>query len=66
MKTAAAFLAEEELIRKAAEILIEKLGEMEAIRFFSLPKNKRMESVARHRSWQDNLNKDDFFAEAFK
>ncbi|CAK8724692.1 DUF2281 domain-containing protein [Candidatus Electrothrix laxa] len=66
MKTAAAFLAEEELIRKAAEILIEKLGEMEAIRFFSLPKKKRMESVARHRSWQDNLNKDDFLIEAFK
>ena len=62
----AAFLAEEELIRKAAEILIEKLGEVEAIRFFSLPKKKRAESVARHRNWQDNLNKDDFFAEAFK
>ncbi|MDU9049859.1 MAG: hypothetical protein Q3M30_13505 [Candidatus Electrothrix sp. Rat3] len=66
MKTAA-FLAEEELIRKAAEILIEKLGEVEAIRFFSLPKRrKRMESVARHRSWQDSLNQDDFFAKAFK
>jgi hypothetical protein len=62
---AATFLAEEELIKKAAEILIEKLGEVEAIRFFSLPKKKRMESVARHRNWQDSLNKDDFFAEAF-
>lgn len=36
----AAFLAEEELIRKAAEILIEKLGEVEAIRFFPFPKRK--------------------------
>jgi hypothetical protein len=62
---AAAFLSEEELIRKAAEILIEKLGEVEAIRFFSLPKKKRMESVERHRSWQESLNKDEFLAEAF-
>ena len=65
MKTAA-FLAEEELIKKAAEILIEKLGEVEAIRFFSLPKKKRTESVERHRVWQESLNKDEFFAEAFK
>ena len=63
---AAAFLAEEELIRKAAEILIEKLGEVEALRFLSLPKKKRMESVERHRSWQEGLNKEDFFAEAFR
>ncbi|MCI5123416.1 MAG: hypothetical protein D3925_02795 [Candidatus Electrothrix sp. AR5] len=63
---AAAFLAEEELIRKAAEILIEKLGEVEAIRFFSLPKKKRMESVERHRDWQESLNKKEFFAEAFE
>ena len=63
---AAAFLSEEELIRKAAEILIEKLGEVEAIRFFSLPKKKRMESVERHKNWQESLNKEEFFAEAFK
>ena len=63
---AAAFLAEEELIRRAAEILIEKLGEVEAIRFLTLPKKKRMESIERHRSWQKSLKKDEFFAEAFK
>ena len=63
---AAAFLAEEELIRRAAEILIEKLGEVEALRFLALPKTKRMESVERHRSWQESLHKDEFFAEAFK
>ncbi|MDU9048001.1 MAG: hypothetical protein Q3M30_04070 [Candidatus Electrothrix sp. Rat3] len=63
---AAAFLTEEELIRKAAEILIEKLGEVEALRFLALPKTQRMESVERHRSWQENLNKEEFFAESFK
>ncbi|MCI5123427.1 MAG: hypothetical protein D3925_02855 [Candidatus Electrothrix sp. AR5] len=63
---AAAFLAEEELIRRAAEILIEKLGEVEAIRFLVLPKKKRIESVERHRSWQEGLKKEEFFAEAFK
>ena len=60
MKTAA-FLTEEELIKKAAEILIEKLGEVEAIRFFSLPKKKRMKSVERHKSWQESLHKEAFF-----
>jgi hypothetical protein len=35
---------------KAAEIRIEKLGAVEAIRFLSLPKKKRAESVATHRS----------------
>jgi hypothetical protein len=47
---------------KAAEILIEKPGEVEAIRVFTLPKKNRMESVERHRSWQESLNKEEFFS----
>ena len=65
MKTAT-FLSEEDLVKKAANILVEKLGEVEASRFFSLPQKKREESVLRHRKWQKTLNKDTFFDKAFE
>jgi hypothetical protein len=39
---------------------------MMRIRLETDAKKKRMESVERHRSWQESLNKDEFFAEAFK
>lgn len=61
----ARFLSDEELIRQAAELLIEKLGEVEAFRFFALPQKERQDSVTRHRIWQESLNKDAFFREVF-
>ncbi len=65
MKTAT-FLSEEDLIKKAAHILVEKLGAVEASRFFALPQKRREESVLRHRLWQKTLNKNTFFDEVFK
>ncbi len=65
MKTAT-FLSDEDLIRKAAKILIEKLGEVEASRFLAMPQGKREESVVRHQRWQKTLDKETFFNDAFQ
>jgi len=42
------------------------LGPIDAIRFITIPKTKRMESVKRHREWQMMLDKDKFFDEVFE
>jgi len=34
-------------------------------RFLSIPLEKRVESVKRHRDWQQTLDKDTFFDEIF-
>ncbi|MFO8019374.1 MAG: hypothetical protein R6U96_12125 [Promethearchaeia archaeon] len=58
-------MEEEKIIKKAMDVLIKELGPVEAMRFLTLPKIKRMESVKRHRNWQKILNKDIFFDEIF-
>jgi hypothetical protein len=59
------YMDEDIVIKKAMEALINELGPVEAIRFITLPKIKRMESVRRHREWQKLLDKDRFFDEVF-
>ena len=59
------YMEEEKIIKKAMNVLIKELGPVEAMRFLTLPKIKRMESVKRHRNWQKMLNKDIFFDEIF-
>lgn len=56
---------EEELIEKATTILLSQLGPAEAFRFLTLPRKSRMESVARHRKWQQSLDKQTFFNDVF-
>jgi len=58
-------LNEEILIEKAARILFQELGPVETLRFLNIPKKKRMESVKRHRAWQEGLIKKQFFDEVF-
>ncbi|MBP7543864.1 MAG: hypothetical protein KA747_09680 [Ignavibacteriaceae bacterium] len=55
------FIDENELYRKAMLLLYENLGPVEASRFLSVVKSKRMDSVKRHRQWQEGLDKDQFF-----
>ena len=62
----ATFLSDEDLIEKAANILVEKLGEVEATRFFAMSQQKREESVSRHRKWQESLDKEKFFDQVFR
>ena len=64
MKTSI-FTDEEQLITKAVDVLMKELGPIEASRFLTLPKKKRLESVKRHRQWQAQLQKEEFFGRVF-
>lgn len=59
------YMDEDVVIKKGIEALIKELGPVEAIRFITMPKRKRIDSVRRHREWQKVLNKSKFFAEVF-
>lgn len=59
------YLAEDELIRRAIEALMAHLGPVETARFLRLPQARRMESVRRHRLWQESLDKEQFFDQVF-
>lgn len=58
-------VTENELLKRGVEILFRELGKYDAIRFLAIPREKRLESVERHRKWQDTLNKDAFFSDVF-
>ena len=60
------FIDEERLIERAIDVLVKELGPVEASRFLSLPKKKRLESVKRHRQWQAKLKREEFFNRVFK
>ena len=59
------YMDEEILVKKSLNILIENLGPIETIRFLNIPKEKRIDSVKRHREWQKMLDKEEFFKEVF-
>ena len=59
------YLNEDDLVKKADDILIEKLGPIETARFINIPHKRRIESVKRHRQWQKQLSKDEFYDEVF-
>lgn len=59
------YLSEEELIKRAMTALLEALGPVETMRFLTLPRPRRLESVKRHRQWQATLNQEQFFDELF-
>ena len=60
------YMDENILIRKSIEVLMEKIGPIETIRFINIPRKKRLESLERHREWQKMLDKDKFFDEVFR
>ena len=61
----AKYMDEDTLIRKSIEVLMEKIGPVETIRFMNIPRKKRVESIRRHREWQKMLDRDKFFDEIF-
>lgn len=61
----ARYLDEKVVIQRGMQALISTLGSVEAVRFMTLPRERRIDSVKRHREWQDTLNKDDFFNDVF-
>ena len=60
------YMDEEIVIKKGVELLIKGLGPMEAIRFMSLTKERKIDSVKRHRAWQKQLDKDRFLNDVFQ
>jgi hypothetical protein len=65
MKTAQ-YTDEDVLVAKAIDALMRELGPVDTLRFVTMPKKKRMDSVRRHREWQKTLSKDDFFKVVFE
>jgi hypothetical protein len=63
--TSERYLGEEAAIKRGVDILVRELGPVEAMRFMSLPRERRQESVKRHQEWQKMLDKDRFFDEIF-
>lgn len=59
------FLEEEEIVRRAVDTLMATLGPVETARFLTLPRRRRLDSVIRHRRWQESLDKDRFFDQVF-
>jgi len=58
-------MSEDQLIARAIDLLMEKLGPVETSRFLSLSRARKIESVKRHRLWQAGLTKDEFFNSVF-
>lgn len=53
------------LVEKAVTILVRELGATDAGRFLAMPAGQRMESVKRHRRWQEGLDQGGFFDQVF-
>ncbi len=58
-------LPEEKNIQRALGALMKTLGPVETIRFLTLPRQRRLDSVRRHRQWQTKLDKQKFFDQVF-
>lgn len=57
--------SDKDLMEKGTKVLFKELGYTDAIRFLSMPRSPREESVERHRKWQKGLDKKAFFEEVF-
>ena len=60
------YLPEDKMVRRAIEALMSELGPVETIRFLTLPRERRMDAVRRHREWQSHLEPEAFFDEVFR
>ena len=59
------YMPEEQLIDQALKALTAVLGPIETMRFLTLPREKRVDSVESHRQWQESLDRDTFYAQVF-
>jgi hypothetical protein len=59
------YLQEDEMVRRAIDALLRDLGPVEATRFLTLPQRRRIDSVTRHRLWQEGLDRERFFDQVF-
>jgi hypothetical protein len=61
----ARYMDDELVVKKGVELLVKGLGPVEALRFLNFPRERRIESVKRHREWQKTLDQKQFFDEMF-
>ncbi|MBN2402153.1 MAG: hypothetical protein JXN64_07115 [Spirochaetes bacterium] len=59
------YLNEEDIIIKGVNVLLKELGPVETGRFLNIQRQKRLESIKRHKEWQKKLKKDEFLKEVF-
>lgn len=59
------YMPEEQLIDQALKALTAVLGPIETMRFLALPREKQIDSVKRHRQWQESLDRDTFYDQVF-
>jgi uncharacterized protein YcgL (UPF0745 family) len=59
------YLPEDKMIRRGLEALMAALGPVETVRFLTLPRRRRLDSVRRHRQWQASLDQEQFFDQVF-
>ena len=59
------YLPEEDMVQRAIDALLGALGPVEATRFLALPRRRLIDSVERHRQWQETLDKDRFLDQVF-
>jgi hypothetical protein len=57
----ASYLSEDEMVRRAVAALMKVLGPVETVRFLTLPRGRRLDSVRRHQEWQRGLDLKSFF-----
>jgi hypothetical protein len=58
-------MGEKELIHAAVKALLKKLGPVETVRFLGLKPKLHLDSITRHRKWQDEMDKDLFMKKVF-
>ena len=59
------YLPEDVMVQRALDALMSALGPVEMNRFLTLPRQRRLDTVRRHRQWQAGLDKDRFFDQVF-
>lgn len=62
----AKYMDEELVLKKGVELLVRELGPVEALRFMSFARERKMDGIKKHRSWQKQLDKDQFFSLVFE
>lgn len=58
-------LSEEKNIKRGVEALLRALGPAETMRFLMIPRERRLESVRRHRKWQAALKQKELYDTVF-
>jgi hypothetical protein len=59
------YMDDEIVIQKGVELLLKGMGPLETLRFLNFPRERRVDSVKRHREWQRHLDKKLFFDDVF-